>query len=227
YQNRYRTLNSVVGRFLQRDPLGYADSENLYIYVVTNPTSALDSMGLCQEPIWPDMKLWIEQGVPPPGYELGRSLSDAEFGRWIWESLFNPTAEWVLRRTGQLFSGIWGMPVLKNDWKQVVFKRSWWTTIRVISTKGVETQYAIKSWLRWITSASFMDSPAARKAFKEALKQSKWGARLTAMEASYPIGLLIFTGFAVWDAIDAVRDFGNPEPGGITQWIVDTIYSWL
>ncbi|MBL8881030.1 MAG: hypothetical protein JNG88_18090, partial [Phycisphaerales bacterium] len=49
YQNRYRTLNSVVGRFLQRDPLGYADGMNAFEYQLTNPLWYSDAPGLAPD----------------------------------------------------------------------------------------------------------------------------------------------------------------------------------
>lgn len=46
YQNRYRVLNSVVGRFLQRDPLGYVSSSNLYLFALSGPLMLMDPLGL-------------------------------------------------------------------------------------------------------------------------------------------------------------------------------------
>ena len=43
---RRRTYNEDEGRWLQRDALRYRDSESLYEYVRSNPTLAIDPMGL-------------------------------------------------------------------------------------------------------------------------------------------------------------------------------------
>jgi RHS repeat-associated protein len=45
YKNRY--YSASLGRFLQRDPLGYVDSMNLYAYVGDRPTLSVDPSGLC------------------------------------------------------------------------------------------------------------------------------------------------------------------------------------
>lgn len=45
YYYRARYYDAVLGRFLQRDPLGYVDGFGLYIYVSNIPTSYVDPMG--------------------------------------------------------------------------------------------------------------------------------------------------------------------------------------
>jgi hypothetical protein len=37
----------ALGRFLQTDPVGYADDMNMYVYVGNNPINWTDSTGLC------------------------------------------------------------------------------------------------------------------------------------------------------------------------------------
>ena len=44
--NRARTLHARLGRFMQRDPLGFYDSMSRYLYVRANPISLQDYLGL-------------------------------------------------------------------------------------------------------------------------------------------------------------------------------------
>ena len=46
YYYRNRMYHAQLGRFLQRDPLGYGDGMNLYEFVGGRPTGAVDPMGL-------------------------------------------------------------------------------------------------------------------------------------------------------------------------------------
>ena len=45
YYYRARYYNPKVGRFIQRDPLGYVDGLNLYTYAQSNPTNYFDPLG--------------------------------------------------------------------------------------------------------------------------------------------------------------------------------------
>ena len=47
YHVRNRVLNSDLGRWLRRDPLGYVDGANLYEYVSSNPMMWVDPQGTC------------------------------------------------------------------------------------------------------------------------------------------------------------------------------------
>lgn len=54
YSYRARYLDSGKGRFLERDPLGYADGMNKYAFVQNNPISNLDPIGYKTETKWDD-----------------------------------------------------------------------------------------------------------------------------------------------------------------------------
>jgi RHS repeat-associated protein len=49
YDYRARYYDADLGRFLQVDPVGYADQWNLYAYVGNNPLNATDPSGAFQE----------------------------------------------------------------------------------------------------------------------------------------------------------------------------------
>ncbi|AQT67208.1 Cell wall-associated polypeptide CWBP200 [Anaerohalosphaera lusitana] len=48
YYYRARMYDTELGRFLQPDPIGYADGMNMYAYVGNNPTTFIDPLGLRQ-----------------------------------------------------------------------------------------------------------------------------------------------------------------------------------
>ncbi|HRT52309.1 MAG TPA: RHS repeat-associated core domain-containing protein, partial [Anaerohalosphaeraceae bacterium] len=54
-----RTYDAETGRFLQTDPIGYADSMNLYEYVMSNPTNWVDPYGL--KSLYKDQWSWWDR----------------------------------------------------------------------------------------------------------------------------------------------------------------------
>ncbi len=48
YHARHRTYSPHLGRFLQRDPAGYADGPSLYAYVGCQPLTYVDAIGLAR-----------------------------------------------------------------------------------------------------------------------------------------------------------------------------------
>ncbi|MBL8013328.1 MAG: hypothetical protein JNN05_05720 [Candidatus Omnitrophica bacterium] len=57
YYYRARYYNPTLGRFLQRDPIGYADGMNLYKYVQNNTTNYIDPSGNLTTPFG-----WVDAG---------------------------------------------------------------------------------------------------------------------------------------------------------------------
>lgn len=55
--NRRRTLNPNLGRFMQRDPLGYPDGMNAYEYVGGEPVNSVDPSGLWEKDFHYDLTL--------------------------------------------------------------------------------------------------------------------------------------------------------------------------
>jgi RHS repeat-associated protein len=74
YLTLYRAYDSVLGRWLSRDPIAEAGGINLYSYVSGNPINYYDSLGL-----------YIDQLPPnPPGYDPNtwQNLGKNPNGRW-------------------------------------------------------------------------------------------------------------------------------------------------
>lgn len=67
YYYKARMYSPTLGRFLQIDPIGYADGMNLYNYVGSDPVNKVDPLGLCESGekwIWDkETRSWVKQIV--------------------------------------------------------------------------------------------------------------------------------------------------------------------
>jgi len=84
-QNRYRYLDPRTGRWMTRDPIGYAGAMNLTQYVESSPTSRLDPAGLLPPmpylPVPPSLPSPIENALTAWDVYWGLSDEGADFAR--------------------------------------------------------------------------------------------------------------------------------------------------
>ncbi len=112
YQVRHREYHPTLGRWLQRDPLGYHDGPSLYEYVRSNPTIGLDPQGLFAE----GRGGWGHVG-PVGSIMGGYQLAGYSFGRG--NTMFQPAAG--NPGTGTMFSSFpgGGVATLPQDDEEV------------------------------------------------------------------------------------------------------------
>jgi len=77
YYYRARFYDPILGRFMQRDPLGYNAGQNLYAYCDNNPINLVDPLGLCTEKESPYGS--IELIFVQPGDSLLKKMGTASF----------------------------------------------------------------------------------------------------------------------------------------------------
>ena len=124
YYYRARMYDPALGRFLQRDPLGYWDSMNLYTCVVNNPVNFVDPLGLFFVP-------------PPPSFPNGDDCSSSgdegsEFGDMDEEDL-----EWA-----QLDPR--GKPIIRPEEPSTLDQMLWGLTMG-----GIAKNFRGPEWSAW------------------------------------------------------------------------------
>ena len=106
YYVRNRTYNPVLGRWIQRDPIGYQDGPNIYIYAASNGVRFLDPSGLQYDP----NALALIAGDPPLTMGNPASPSVGEMNKPCCEhgKSVPRVPVYVINRSGGVRTGITG-----------------------------------------------------------------------------------------------------------------------
>jgi len=89
YLVRRRVYHPTLGRWVQRDPIGYGDGVSLYVYVQACPIAGADPLGLWKELDRKPTRAWAtvcaEEGDSWTELAELLSLDATEYVKWAWE----------------------------------------------------------------------------------------------------------------------------------------------
>jgi RHS repeat-associated protein len=91
YHVRHRAINPLVGQWLERDPMGYHDGSDLYMYVRANPITGWDPMGQLRKSC--TLKGACDVSSESSGKQIGTGMTLEDAQRCLAEALrTNPNA---------------------------------------------------------------------------------------------------------------------------------------
>jgi RHS repeat-associated protein len=113
YHTDNRTYDPETGRWLQIDPIDYADSWNLYEYAISSPTNYIDPFGLssCNDGKLDSFQRSIKSMNCPecPPAEFAPEPSEGRKGDWGWKQA------WRHYLSGRTLAGtVWGDNILST-----------------------------------------------------------------------------------------------------------------
>src|SRR5690606_2465735 len=115
YTVRYRHYDPGLGRWLERDPLGYVDGLSLFEYVMGNSVNAFDPFGLCAAGAAANQPPPIKapRGPKPTFRPLGPDVNSAmtpeEYRSWLKAQSFKMTAVAILVGLAAAITGSTGV----------------------------------------------------------------------------------------------------------------------
>ena len=172
YHFLYRSYSPVLGRWLQRDPLGYVNGASFYQYVVSGPSTLNDAFGLWTPwvhdsvidivvahlklspevgTIWKNASLWADRpgntpafqhGMRDPGQSVDQAAAAAS--RWTQQ-----TENWV---NGSHMAGLFS-PFLGNIW----FSTELFYIGRILHFLADQFSPAHDGWQIWDENATKTD----------------------------------------------------------------------
>jgi RHS repeat-associated protein len=175
YHVRHRVYRPEWGRWLQRDPLGYAPGWNLYQYVNGTPWSAVDPMGLESFPF--EWNHELPQSIfGPDGYLAGEGIRipgiDQEF---IDQSDYGSIMRWTDHRgTGNMATHI----EYNNAWKS-------WLKEQIETGRSITKDSVLDQLNKYREGSSFKDWLGKGKRATNSYKE--WGGKSNADKINWLI----------------------------------------
>jgi RHS repeat-associated protein len=90
YYYRFRTYDPYTGRFLQRDPFGYADGPSPFVYVSARPTAFVDPYGLLGGDVQNDSDHTVRVLIDEKWHDLNPGQSDDDIGGGDVDAIHDP-----------------------------------------------------------------------------------------------------------------------------------------